>query len=126
MQEETHSHVDYYFLDGFFTNETPEKYSCPICLSPVQREAFLTQCCGSHFCLHCVLMAARGGPCPMCKGSPLVVFPNKERQREINVLQVRCPTQLVQLGKYVWHGDELVAELPRVPGGAEIWTPPLS
>lgn len=89
------STVDYYFLEGLFLKNPPEKYSCPICLSSVQREAFLTQCCGTHFCLQCISrMVNASKPCPMCKASPLAVFPNKERQREINSLQVRCPTQL--------------------------------
>ena len=88
-------YVDFYFLEGFFLGEVPEKYSCPICLSPAQREAFLTQCCGNHFCLQCISrMVGTGKPCPMCKAAPLVIFPNKERQREVNELQVCCPVQL--------------------------------
>ena len=87
--------VDFYFLEGLFLNQVPEKYSCPICLSPAQREAFLTQCCGNHFCLQCISRSVRAGkPCPMCKSSPLVIFPNKERQREVNLLQVHCPAKL--------------------------------
>lgn len=103
------SRIDYYFLEGFFVDKPPEKYSCPICLSSVQREAFLTQCCGSHFCLQCISrMVTTAKPCPMCKASPLAVFPNKERQREINSLEVRCPTQLQLVND---PGAERISEL---------------
>ncbi len=92
--------VDFHFLEGFFVGEVPEKYSCPICLSPVQRDAFLTQCCGNHFCVQCISrMVNSRKPCPMCKTSPLLIFPNKERQREVNSLRVRCPAQLKNDGK---------------------------
>lgn len=88
-------YVDYYFLEGLFQAIPPVKYSCPICLSPVQREAFLTQCCGNHFCFQCISrMVKAAKSCPMCKFSPLAIFPNKERQREIKSLQVCCPAGL--------------------------------
>ena len=83
-------------VEGLFLEDPPEKYSCPICLSPVQREAFLTQCCGKHFCFSCISRLAEdtAKPCPMCKSSPVLIFPNKERQREIGSLLVHCPVQL--------------------------------
>lgn len=93
--ENSQEYVDYYFLEGLLLEEPPDKYSCPICLSPVQREAFLTQCCGKHFCRECISRLAQSRrPCPMCKSLPVMIFPNKERQREINQLRVRCPVQL--------------------------------
>lgn len=88
---------DYYFLEGFFLDSPPEKFSCPICLVPVQREAHLTACCGNHFCYGCIrkLARERRSCCPVCKHRYLKVFPNKERQREINALRVTCPLGLV-------------------------------
>ena len=86
--------IDYYFLDGFFIDKPPEKFSCPICLSPVQREAHLTKCCGRHFCFPCIFRLVYEKPCPMCKANLLIIFPNKERQREINSLKVCCPVKV--------------------------------
>ena len=87
---------DFYFAEGFFQSDPPEKYSCPICLVPAQREAYLTRCCGNHFCHLCISRLARDRkPCPLCKNSPLRIFPNKERQREINGLCIRCPVDLL-------------------------------
>lgn len=86
---------DLVFLEGLFVEEPPDKYSCPICLSPVQREAFLTQCCGKHFCHHCIRKVVQATKrCPMCKSSPIILFPNKERQREIKSLKVWCPVKV--------------------------------
>ena len=94
-------YVDFYFLDGLFQEEPPEKFSCPICLSPVQREAFLTQCCGKHFCRQCIgRVVQTSRPCPMCKAFPVRIFPNKERQREINLLRVSCPAQIHNTGDH--------------------------
>ena len=102
MKTMSSSAEDYCFLEGLFLTTPLDKYSCPICLSAVQREAFLTQCCGGHFCRQCISrMVKSGKPCPMCKASPLMVFPNKERQREINSQPVCCPTALLEKGKMV-------------------------
>ena len=87
-------HIDYYFLEGFFQEQLPERYSCPICLSPVQKKAFLTQCCGKHFCYYCISRMVGIESCPMCKSKTLAIFPNKERQREIKQIRVRCPVTL--------------------------------
>ena len=91
---------DVQFLEGLFLTAPANKYVCPICLCAVQREAFLTQCCGSHFCKQCISRIVDSGkPCPLCETLPLVVFPNKERQREINSLPVCCPVSLLEKGK---------------------------
>ena len=87
--------ADFYYQDDLYIERPEEKFSCPICLCPVQREAHLTECCGRHFCLACIVRIRNDRkPCPMCKATPLVIFPNKERQREIKQLQVRCPLSL--------------------------------
>lgn len=99
----------------------PHNFACPICHCSVQREAHLTRCCGHHFCFQCIDPLRREGKnCPMCRKSPLEIFPNKERQRMINALQVHCSWgqessgmickwegKLCQLAKHVAeiHGD---------------------
>ena len=84
--------AEYLYSEEFYVDAPPEKFSCPVCLCPVQRAAHLTQCCGNHFCLACIDRVRRDGkPCPICKGQPVYIFPNKERQREINQLKVLCP-----------------------------------
>ena len=89
--------VDYYYQDDLYVERPDDKLSCPICLCPVQREAHLTGCCGRHFCRSCIGRLSREcKPCPMCKESPLAIFPNKERQREIKQIRVRCPLSLAQ------------------------------
>ena len=88
--------VDYFYLEGFFAETPSDKFSCPICLCPVQRKAYLTECCGRHFCHECIQKLVTGHQsCPMCKSFPLSIFPNKERQREINALAVSCPVNVV-------------------------------
>eukprot|EP00731_Ephydatia_muelleri_P007224 Em0003g1472a len=83
---------DYLYDEGIYIDRIPENFSCPICLCPVQRAAHLTVCCGKHFCFDCISkVISRRDLCPMCKGNNLRVFPNKERQREVNQLRVRCP-----------------------------------
>ena len=87
--------ADFYYQDDLYLERPDDKYSCPICLCPVQRQAHLTECCGRHFCLPCIRrLRNERKPCPMCKESPLAIFPNKERQREIKQLRVRCPLSL--------------------------------
>lgn len=87
-----------YYQDDLYLERPDDKFSCPICLCPVQRQAHLTECCGRHFCLSCIgRLRNENKPCPMCKATPLAIFPNKERQREINQLRVRCPLSLPQL-----------------------------
>ncbi len=84
------------FQDALFQEKPPRKFSCPICLAAVQREAHLTGCCGNHFCRQCIMRLANNRrPCPMCKTTSLSIFPNKERQREINALRMRCPFNLL-------------------------------
>ena len=87
--------ADYYYQDDLYLDRPEEKFSCPICLCPVQRQAYLTECCGRHFCLSCISRLRNDAkPCPMCKATPLTIFPNKERQREIKQIRVRCPLSL--------------------------------
>ena len=89
---------DFYYQDDFYIVHPDDKFSCSICLCPVQREAYLTECCGNHFCLCCIRrLRDERKPCPLCKSPSLAIFPNKERQREIKQLRVRCPLSLPAL-----------------------------
>lgn len=92
--------------DEILEEELPENFSCPICLS-VQREAYLTICCGHHFCRACIEAVARArAPCPLCKYRSVTAFPNKQQQREISELRVKCPFN----GCKVKEGDAVAAE----------------
>lgn len=87
--------AEFYYEEDLYLEYPDDKYSCPICLCPVQVEAHLTECCGRHFCLPCIgRIRDERKPCPLCKESSLVIFPNKERQREIRQIRVRCPLSL--------------------------------
>lgn len=82
----------YLYDEEIYLDRIPDNFSCPICLCPIQRIAHLAECCGNHFCFQCISRVTdHHGPCPMCKCEQLKVFPNKERQREVNQLRVRCP-----------------------------------
>ena len=82
---------DFLFHEDNYLSEVPENFSCPICLCSVQRNAHLTDCCGHHFCLQCIKqLHSNGKPCPLCKSTKFRIYPNKERQRDINSLTVRC------------------------------------
>jgi len=91
---------DYLYSENLYINLPEEKFSCPICLCPVQREAHLTGCCGKHFCFKCIGRVKNGNkPCPMCNAAPVAIFPNKERQREINQVEVRCPLNILDVAE---------------------------
>ena len=100
--------TDYYYQDDLYLENPDEKFSCPICLCPVQRQAYLTECCGRHFCLKCIgRLRNERKPCPMgCNAASLVIFPNKERQREIKQIRVRCPLSLAQYQGVSGRGHE--------------------
>lgn len=96
---------EYLYSDDLYVDPPPENFSCPVCLCPVQRVPYLTECCGKHFCFACISQVKRAGkPCPTCMASRLMIFPNKERQREINELKVRCPWREKE-PKCEWNGE---------------------
>ena len=103
--ESSEGPLEYLYSDDLYVDPPPEKFSCPVCLCPVQRVPYLTQCCGKHFCFACISQVLNGGkPCPTCMTSGLKIFPNKERQREINELKVRCPLREKE-PKCDWSGE---------------------
>ena len=97
---------DFLFDNETYVESVPEKFACPICLCQVQRDAHLTVCCGHHFCFQCIDVVGKDGkPCPMCKAS-VHIFPNKERQRDIKLLKVRCAVgQESSDKKCEWSGE---------------------
>lgn len=76
-----------------FVNPVPPELevSCSICLD-VLKEPQLTQCCGHHFCLSCLVKVQKDNkPCPLCKESNVKGVLNKGLQRTINGLKIYCP-----------------------------------
>ena len=87
----SHFDEDFLFEDDTFVEVVPEKFSCSVCCCRVQREAHLTRCCGHHFCFKCIDRVCRDGlSCPICKEKHVEIFPNKERQREVKSLKIKC------------------------------------
>ena len=73
-----------------FIQEPPKEFECPLCLQ-IMKAPSLSSCCGHHFCRSCIDRAvARNKACPLCKEQPFHVFLNKDIQRQINSLRVRC------------------------------------
>ena len=98
---------DFLFDNETYVESVPERFACPICFCPVQRDAHLTLCCGHHFCFQCIDVVRKDvKPCPMCKASSVHIFPNKERQRDIKLLKVRCAVgQESSDKKCEWSGE---------------------
>lgn len=78
---------DYETIDS----NLPYRYTCMIC-TMIQREPTLTSCCGQHFCQSCLLTCflVSGGRCPHCQATAVQHFVNKQQQREIKCLRVKC------------------------------------
>ena len=90
-----------------FEEPLEKEHECPICLN-VQRKAHLTKCCGNHFCFLCIARVVRDAKhCPICNAAPpLVIFPNKDRQRKIKSLRVRCQYVLQDSNtRCAWRGE---------------------
>ena len=98
---------EYLYSDHLYVDRPEEKFACPICLCPVQRVAHLTGCCGNHFCFKCITRVRNTNKsCPTCNAAPPVhIFPNKERQREINQLRVQCPLNTEDAQECDWRGE---------------------
>ena len=91
LDSETTGGYDYEII----TEELPYKYTCMIC-TMIQREPALTSCCGQHFCQSCLLRSflESGRRCPHCQDTQLQCFVNKQQQREIQSLRVKCPNSV--------------------------------
>jgi len=88
-----------------FVDVPPDRMMCKICQYPC-RDAHLTNCCGAHFCASCLKQTRKGSAvnksCPMCRVEKFKVFPNKQLDREIKGLMVRCSNRKTGC---VWQGE---------------------
>ena len=89
MGEEFETGSDYTKENLSFAKEPPEEISieCPICLQIMLKDISLTSC-GHHFCTSCIKRIH--GPCPTCRATSYLIFPDADRQRYIRGLQVYC------------------------------------
>ena len=89
MDEEFETGSDYAKEDLSFVEKPPEVISieCPICLQIMLKDISLTSC-GHHFCTSCIKRIH--GPCPTCRATSYLIFPDADRQRYIRGLQVYC------------------------------------
>ena len=77
---------EYTFID------TPtDRLVCNICHYP-SREPYMTVCCGHNFCKSC-LDNIRKTTCPICQSKKFKAFPNKQADREVKDLSVKCTNQ---------------------------------
>ena len=68
----------------------PSDFCCRSCRRAL-REPKLTSCCGIHFCRTCIDAVVRAEmPCPSCNESDFETFPDKNVQRKIFCMEVRC------------------------------------
>ena len=75
-----------------FVKELPKhvEIECPVCLN-ILTDPHIVSCCGHHFCGSCIeRVKASNGSCPMCKEKKYQSFPDKNRSRIINGLEVYC------------------------------------
>ena len=79
--------------DYDFVDEEYEEYVCPACML-VMRQPALTRCCGKHFCLSCGRRHDSGRrvkTCMLCRSQANYDYGlNKETQRKINALKIKC------------------------------------
>ena len=74
-----------------FVEKPSEDFYCPVTLE-LNREPFLTACCGNHLSQEAVTRL-QGQPCPVCKERNLNTIPDKYFKRRINEFKVRCPNK---------------------------------
>ena len=74
-----------------FVEKPSQDFYCPVTLE-LNREPFLTACCGNHLSQEAVTRL-QGQLCPMCKERNLNTMPDKYFKRKINELKVRCPNK---------------------------------
>ena len=66
------------------------QYECTICLL-IFRQPYLVSCCGHNYCKGCVtqIMDAKQA-CPLCKSESFTILHNKDLQRCLAQLEVKC------------------------------------
>ena len=72
-------------------NPPTDESICPVCLD-LAIKPFLVECCGQHFCQHCLTnVRAKGNVCPLCReNAPSAVHDKYFERNVIHRLQVRC------------------------------------
>ena len=76
----------------FLDDPMPQTFLCIICMK-VLKDARLTKCCGQNFCDSCFkqwLSTRKQKTCPHCQQYNVVHILNRERNREVNGLRIRC------------------------------------
>ncbi len=92
--------------DYDFLETPPEDLQCSVCLF-VLCDPQLTSCCGHHFCKGCISrVIMRGKSCPLCQAGEFTVMLDKNFQRKINELKIKCPKNA--------NGCEWVGEVKRL------------
>ena len=79
--------------DYEFVETLTDNLMCKICHFP-SREPHLSVCCGHTFCKSCLRNAKKStvlaNACPMCRTERYTAVPNKQNERAILSLSVRC------------------------------------
>ena len=77
-------------------DEVSRKYQCQICMNVI-RDARLAACCGQHYCDSCLTRwlsgTGRKRTCPHCRKGGFQSVINKEKNREIEELRIRCTSR---------------------------------
>ena len=73
-----------------FVDPIPEALVCPVCLLPF-RDPHLLDCCGAKYCAECIGRVKESGqPCPICREHQFNTMLDKNDQRKVLGLRVRC------------------------------------
>lgn len=75
-----------------FVKKIPDEFICLIC-SRLLRDPHVTECCGQHYCQHCLEKWLQGNPkkpCPFCRKENCNYIRYLPMKREIDELKVYC------------------------------------
>ena len=74
-----------------YVDPIPESLICPVCLLPFC-DPHLLDCCGAKYCAECIgrVKASVQPVCPVCKHSGFNTMLDKNDQRRVLILRVRC------------------------------------
>ena len=76
-----------------FVDTPHDRFVCKICIHP-SRNPFLSVCCGHIFCKSCLDGAKKNSAnCPICRDEKFVNVPNKQADREIRSLHIKCTNE---------------------------------
>ena len=73
-----------------YVEDPPEQLTCPICLLPF-RDPNIVNCCGAKYCETCIArVQLANNPCPLCRTRGFDKMIDKQCQRHVLALRVRC------------------------------------